>query len=105
MVFYICAVGGIGVGLAIALAGIVLGFSIQDLNPLVSYIAPMAPVFAYILFKGNEAAAKALPAIPLSNFNPGKASPMAVVLLVLMVQVFQTVGTKWALRSDKRLRK
>ncbi|MBQ3521989.1 MAG: hypothetical protein IJA38_04060, partial [Bacteroidales bacterium] len=44
MVFYICAVGGIGVGLAIALAGIVLGFNIQDLNPLVSYIAPMVPV-------------------------------------------------------------
>ena len=30
---------------------------------------------------------------------------MAVVLLVLMVQIFQTIGTKWALRSDKRLRK
>lgn len=30
---------------------------------------------------------------------------LAVVLLVLMVQVFQTIGTKWALRSDKRLRK
>lgn len=29
---------------------------------------------------------------------------LAVVLLVLMVQVFQTIGTKWALRSDKRLR-
>ena len=28
-----------------------------------------------------------------------------VVLLVLMVQVFQTVGTAWATRSDKRLRK
>ena len=27
------------------------------------------------------------------------------VLLVLMVQVFQTVGTAWAARSDKRLRK
>ena len=30
---------------------------------------------------------------------------MAVVLLVLMVQIFQTIGTKWSLRSDKRLRK
>ena len=30
---------------------------------------------------------------------------LAVVLLVLMVQVFQTIGTKWSLRSDKRLRK
>ena len=28
-----------------------------------------------------------------------------VVLLVLMVQVFQTVGTLWATKSDKRLRK
>lgn len=94
MVFYICAVGGIGVGLAIALAGIVLGFSIQDLNPLVSYIAPMVPVFAYILFKGNEAAAKALPAIPLSNFNPGKASPMAVVLLVAVSTVAAMIVTE-----------
>jgi len=30
---------------------------------------------------------------------------ICVVLLVLMVQVFQTVGTFWATRSDKRLRK
>ena len=30
---------------------------------------------------------------------------VCVVLLVLMVRVFQTVGTFWATRSDKRLRK
>ena len=30
---------------------------------------------------------------------------VCVVLLVLMVQVFQTVGTLWATKSDKRLRK
>ena len=30
---------------------------------------------------------------------------VCVVLLVLMVQVFQTVGTFWAAKSDKRLRK
>ena len=30
---------------------------------------------------------------------------LAVVLLVLMVQIFQTIGTKWSLRSDKRLKK
>ena len=30
---------------------------------------------------------------------------LGIVLLVLMVQVFQTVGTAWATRSDKRLRK
>ena len=30
---------------------------------------------------------------------------VCVILLVLMVQVFQTVGTFWATRSDKRLRK
>ena len=34
-----------------------------------------------------------------------KAGYMGIVLLVLMVQVFQTVGTAWATRSDKRLRK
>ena len=30
---------------------------------------------------------------------------VCVILLVLLVQVFQTVGTLWATRSDKRLRK
>ncbi len=30
---------------------------------------------------------------------------VCVILLVLLVQVFQTVGTFWATRSDKRLRK
>ena len=29
---------------------------------------------------------------------------IAVVLLVVLVQVFQTIGTYWAIRSDKRLR-
>lgn len=95
MVFYICAVGGIGVGLSIALAGIVLGFSIQDLNPLVSYIAPMVPVFAYILFKGNEAAAaKALPAIPFNRFSPGNVSPVAVILLVIVSTIAAMIVTE-----------
>ena len=30
---------------------------------------------------------------------------VCVILLVLLVQIFQTVGTFWATRSDKRLRK
>ena len=30
---------------------------------------------------------------------------VCVILLVLLVQIFQTVGTFWAARSDKRLRK
>ena len=30
---------------------------------------------------------------------------VCVILLVLMVQVFQSAGTFWATRSDKRLRK
>ena len=30
---------------------------------------------------------------------------VCVILLVLLVQVFQTIGTLWATRSDKRLRK
>lgn len=29
----------------------------------------------------------------------------AVVLLILMVEIFQTIGTKWATKSDKRLKK
>ena len=30
---------------------------------------------------------------------------VCVILLVLLVQLFQTVGTFWATKSDKRLRK
>lgn len=29
----------------------------------------------------------------------------AVVLLIVMVEIFQTIGTKWATKSDKRLKK
>lgn len=94
MVFYICAVGGIGVGLAIALAGIVLGFNIQDLNPLVSYIAPMVPVFAYILFKGHRAASENMPAIPFNRFSPGNVSPVAVILLVVVSTIAAMIVTE-----------
>ena len=34
-----------------------------------------------------------------------QAMDVCVVLLVLMVQAFQSVGTLWATKSDKRLRK
>ena len=34
-----------------------------------------------------------------------RGSLLITVLLVLLVQIFQTVGTFWATRSDKRLRK
>lgn len=30
---------------------------------------------------------------------------VAVILLIVLVQIFQTVGTRWTARSDKRLRK
>ena len=41
----------------------------------------------------------------VSSFYQTNIMIVCVVLLVLMVQVFQTVGTAWATRSDKRLRK
>ena len=41
----------------------------------------------------------------VSSFYQTNIMIVCVVLLVLMVQVFQTVGTFWATRSDKRLRK
>ena len=41
----------------------------------------------------------------VSSFYQTNIMIVCVILLVLLVQVFQTAGTLWATRSDKRLRK
>ncbi len=106
MVFYILVIGGIGVGFALALAGSALGFSIPDLNPVVTYVAPMIPVFLYILVKGNEVAAnnalamerglhnKVVKGVPVSCPIKGRIHPALAVLLLAVATVAAMVVTE-----------
>lgn len=74
---------------------------------LVFGLGPQYPDFLY-LFIGSFIGGGGLGKIALSyGYYRYQTNIMivCVVLLVLMVQVFQTVGTFWATRSDKRLRK
>ena len=53
----------------------------------------------------NAASVAALVFAMRSQTFSAHLQAVGVVLLVLMVQAFQSVGTLWATKSDKRLRK
>lgn len=54
IVFFIIAVGGIGVGTILSMVSQVAGFSVSGMNPLLSYILPLIPALLYIFFaKGS----------------------------------------------------
>ena len=78
IVFMLLAVGGLGLGTLLSIAGGLLGFDTTELNPLVSYILPMIPAFIYIF------AAKGDPhsSIPLQKGNFGKIAPVAAYPLL-----------------------
>ncbi len=83
MVFYICIVGGIGVGLAMALSLAPFGYSISDINPLVTYVVPMVPVFLYILYKGKEAASGTAPLRESCKSSRNISVPVLAILVIL----------------------
>lgn len=56
IVFYICIIGGIGIGAALIMAASITGVQLNSINPVITYLLPIIPAFIYILFKGNEAA-------------------------------------------------
>lgn len=96
IVFYICVVGGLGVGFAIAIGAAVLGYKAADLNPVITYIAPMVPALLYILYKGNQAAVGAhnTKAVPLSKFNVQGMNPALVVILTVVATLSAMVITE-----------
>ncbi len=78
IVFMLLAVGGLGVGTLLTIAGGVLGFDTTDLNPLVSYLLPMIPAFIYIYAAKRDASSS----IPLQKGNFGGISPVAAYPLL-----------------------
>lgn len=106
IVFYICIVGGLGVGFAIAIGAAVLGYKAADLNPVITYVAPMVPALLYILYKGNQKAVgariakengdgtDAVQAVPLSKFNARGMNPVLLVFLTVVATLAAMVITE-----------
>ena len=103
IVFFLIAVGGLGVGMLLQAAGMVLGFDVASLNPLLSYVLPLIPAFLYIYFSAPEtgqtagqAAWKAAghatgqatgQAVPLQESNWGKVNPLVAYPLLAIATI------------------
>lgn len=74
IVFFLIAVGGMGVGTVVSMVCMALGYDMSSLNPLISYLLPMIPAVAYIFLCKRES----YEAVPLENANFGKAGAIAV---------------------------
>ena len=77
IVFYMLAVGGLGVGTILSLACSALGYDMASLNPLVSYLLPVIPALIYI-FVGKKSA----DSVPLEKGKFGDISPFLVYPMV-----------------------
>lgn len=83
IVFFLIAVGGIGVGMLLQIAGTLLGFDVASVNPLVSYILPIIPALLYIFFLPAATA----DAVPLQNGQWGKIHPIAAYPLLAIATI------------------
>ena len=64
-------------------AGMVLGFDVASLNPLLSYVLPLIPAFLYIYFSAPETGQ----AVPLQESNWGKANPLVAYPLLAIATI------------------
>ena len=91
IVFFLIAVGGFGVGMLLQAAGMVLGFDVASLNPLVSYVLPLIPAFLYIYFSapaaGQATGQTTVQAVPLQKGNWGKANPLVAYPLLAIATI------------------
>lgn len=106
IVFYICVIGGLGVGFAIAMGAAAIGFDVSELNPVITYIAPMVPALLYILYKGNKIAAENLvatekgdtggivQAVPISKLKTNGMSTALLVVLTIVATITSMVITE-----------
>lgn len=101
IVLYICVIGGLGMGIALGFGAALLGYDIEEINPVITYVVPMVPALLYVLYKGNKAAAAAnqaearnqaeagnpIAAVPLSRLNTHGMNPVLLVLLTVVATV------------------
>lgn len=83
IVFFLIAVGGLGVGMLLQKAGMIFGFDVASLNPLVSYVLPIIPALLYIFFSARTVAEP----VPLHEGNWGKVSPVVGYLLLAVATI------------------
>lgn len=68
IVFFIIAVGGIGIGTVVSAISKAAGFSVAGMNPLLSYILPLLPALLYIWYSKSDTTES----VPLEGKYNGK---------------------------------
>ena len=83
IVFFLIAIGGLGVGTLLSILCNTMGYDMRSLNPLVSYIIPIIPAFAYLFFTKERAAAP----VAIEKPNLGKTTPFIVYPLLAVATI------------------
>ena len=78
IVFFLIAVGGLGVGTLLSVACMAAGMDVAGINPLVSYLLPLIPALIYIY---RSAPATTQPAAIEQPYT-GRISKLALCLLL-----------------------
>lgn len=86
IVFYLLVVGGLGMGTLLSIACKALGYDMAGLNPLVSYIVPLLPAFAYIFTRKPSVAAP----VKVQGGRYGRLSPF--ILYPLLAATMLAIG-------------
>lgn len=109
IMFYICIIGGIGIGATLIMAASITGIRVDDMNPVITYLLPMIPAFIYILFKGNEAAKsndiakekglydRITKAVPLNQYKlkgikPGMTALLSVIATLCSMTILEPIS-------------
>lgn len=86
IVFFLIVAGGLGMGSILSIVCAAAGYDISGINPLISYILPFLPPFAYICVSSRKHAGKR---VKMEDANYGKISP-ALLYPILAVSILLT---------------
>lgn len=85
IVFFLIAVGGLGVGTLLSVICGLIGVDVADINPLISYVLPIIPALLYIYFSAPEAEYS-----PNIGFGAGKLAYYPLYAMAILALGFVT---------------
>ena len=85
IVFFLIAVGGLGIGTLISFVCIFLGIDVDSMNPLITYVLPIVPALLYIFFSAPNITEDT----PI-GLHPGKLAFYPLYALAILTLGFVT---------------
>ena len=83
IVFFLIAVGGLGVGTLLQKGSMLFGFDVASMNPVVSYVLPIIPALLYIFLSSPNVSC----AVPLQKGTWGKVHPAIAYPLLAIATI------------------